>query len=52
VGYGFGFGGAENVEPTEEIRNTTAEERQRLVEEEGFLAIRRYADVVLRRRSQ
>jgi cyclohexanone monooxygenase len=45
VGYGFGFGGAENVEPTEEIRNTTEEERQRLVEEEGFLAIRRYADV-------
>ncbi len=47
VGYGFGFGGAENVEPTEEIRSTTAEERQRLVEEEGFLAIRRYADIAL-----
>ena len=50
VGYGFGFGGAENVEPTEEIRNTTAEERQRLVEEEGFLAIRRYADVAVMKR--
>ena len=47
VGYGFGFGGAENVEPTEEIRSTTAEERHRLVEEEGFLAIRRYADIAL-----
>ena len=45
MGYGFGFGGAESVEPTEEILNTTEEERQRLVEEEGFLAIRRYADV-------
>ena len=47
VGYGFGFGGAENVEPTEEIRQTSQAERQRLVEEEGFLAIRRYADVAL-----
>jgi cyclohexanone monooxygenase len=47
VGYGFGFGGAENVEPGEEILRTTEAERQRLVEEEGFLAIRRYADVAL-----
>ena len=47
VGYGFGFGGAENVEPTEEILKTTEAERQRLVEAEGFLAIRRYADVAL-----
>lgn len=47
VGYGFGFGGAENVEPTQEIKQTTPAERQRLVEEEGFLAIRRYADVAL-----
>ena len=47
VGYGFGFGGAENVAPTEEIKQTTQTERQRLVEEEGFLAIRRYADVAL-----
>ena len=47
VGYGFGFGGAENVVPTQEIKQTTPSERQRLVEEEGFLAIRRYADVAL-----
>ena len=47
VGYGFGFGGAENVVPTQEIKQTTRAERQRLVEEEGFLAIRRYADVAL-----
>ena len=47
VGYGFGFGGAENVVPTREIKQTTPAERQRLVEEEGFLAIRRYADVAL-----
>ncbi|MEC8076272.1 MAG: NAD(P)/FAD-dependent oxidoreductase, partial [Pseudomonadota bacterium] len=47
VGYGFGFGGAENVMPTQEIKQTTPAERQRLVEEEGFLAIRRYADVAL-----
>jgi cyclohexanone monooxygenase len=47
VGYGFGFGGAENVEPTEKIKQTSQAERRRLVEEEGFLAIRRYADVAL-----
>jgi cyclohexanone monooxygenase len=47
VGYGFGFGGAENVVPTQEIKQTTPAERQHLVEEEGFLAIRRYADVAL-----
>ncbi len=47
VGYGFGFGGAENVEPTEEILKTSEAQRQLLVEEEGFLAIRRYADVAM-----
>ena len=47
VGYGFGFGGAENVEPTEEILKTSEAERQRLVEEEGFLALSRYADVAM-----
>ena len=30
VGYGFGFGGAENVEPTEKIKQTSQAERQRL----------------------
>ena len=45
VGYGFGFGGAENIEPEDQILNTTAEEREKLVEAEGFAAIRRYLDV-------
>ena len=47
VGYGFGFGGADNVEPTEAILETTAAERATLVEQEGFVAIRRFADVAL-----
>jgi len=47
VGYGFGFGGADNVEPTEAILETTEAERAALVEEEGFVAIRRFADVAL-----
>ncbi|HCY05342.1 MAG TPA: cyclohexanone monooxygenase, partial [Gammaproteobacteria bacterium] len=47
VGYGFGFGGADNVEPTEAILETTEAERAALVEEEGFVAIRRFADVAI-----
>ncbi len=45
IGYGFGFGGAENVEPTDEILATTEAQRMALVEAEGFVAIRRFADV-------
>ena len=45
IGYGFGFGGAESVEPTDEILATTEAQRMALVEEEGFVAIRRFADV-------
>ena len=47
VGYGFGFGGADNVEPTEAILETTEAQRAALVEEEGFVAIRRFADVAI-----
>ncbi|MEC8480117.1 MAG: NAD(P)/FAD-dependent oxidoreductase [Pseudomonadota bacterium] len=47
VGYGFGFGGADNVEPTETILQTTEAQRAALVEEEGFVAIRRFADIAL-----
>ena len=37
VGYGFGFGGADNVEPTEAILQTTEAQRAALVEEEALL---------------
>ena len=47
IGYGFGFGGAENVEPTESILQTNEQQRDELVREEGFVAIRRYMDVSL-----
>ena len=45
IGYGFGFGGAKAMTPSQQIMETTAEERERLVEQEGFSAIRRFADV-------
>jgi cyclohexanone monooxygenase len=47
AGYGFGFGGgpAGFVMPTESILATSPEERQAVLEEEGFAAIRRYLDV-------
>ena len=45
VGYGFGFGGADLVEPTETLKNTTPEERKKLVEEHGFGAFRTFLDV-------
>jgi cyclohexanone monooxygenase len=47
IGYGFGFGGADNVEPTDEILATTTAQREALVEEEGFVAIRRFADIAI-----
>lgn len=47
VGYGFGFGGADLIEPTESIKETTAERRAQLVADEGFAAIRSFADVSL-----
>ncbi|MEM7077475.1 MAG: NAD(P)/FAD-dependent oxidoreductase [Pseudomonadota bacterium] len=47
VSFQFGFGGGEFEEPTEMIVDTTAEERRALVEEHGFEALRRFADVNL-----
>jgi cyclohexanone monooxygenase len=47
VGYGFGFGGADLLEPDRSIKETTEEERHRLVEEQGFGAIRPFVDVGL-----
>lgn len=47
IGYGFGFGGADLTEPTESIKETTPEEREQRLEEEGFAAIRRYVDVAM-----
>ncbi len=47
VGYGFGFGGADLVEPTEQLKETTPEQRKKLVEEEGFGAFRTFMDVGL-----
>jgi len=45
IGYGFGFGGADNIIPEDLIVETTAEERMAMVEEEGFGAIRKFVDV-------
>ncbi len=45
VGYGFGFGGADLVEPTGTLKITTPEERKKLVEEHGFGAFRTFLDV-------
>jgi cation diffusion facilitator CzcD-associated flavoprotein CzcO len=47
VGYGFGFGGAELVEPSESIKETSTQERDRLVAEQGFGACRSFADIGL-----
>jgi cyclohexanone monooxygenase len=45
--YGFvlGFGGNGIVIPTDEVMQLTSEQRQAAVNEEGFAAIRRFADV-------
>jgi cyclohexanone monooxygenase len=47
AGYGFGFGGGPGgfVMPTEAILETSPEERETVLEAEGFAAIRRYLDV-------
>ncbi|MEE2914656.1 MAG: NAD(P)/FAD-dependent oxidoreductase, partial [Pseudomonadota bacterium] len=45
IGYGFGFGGADNIIPEDLIVETTHEERMTMVEEEGFGAIRKFVDV-------
>ena len=49
AGYGFGFGGGAGgfVMPTESILETSHEEREAALDEEGFGAIRRYMDVNL-----
>ncbi len=45
IGYGFGFGGASPEMPTASILETTEEERRDLVEEKGFGAIQKFADI-------
>ena len=47
VGYGFGFGGADLIMPSDHLLETTAEERAKAVDEEGFGAIRRFIDIGL-----
>jgi len=47
IGYGFGFGGSDTVEPTEAILETSAEEREAALSKEGFSAIPRYIDIGL-----
>ncbi|NOX50016.1 MAG: NAD(P)/FAD-dependent oxidoreductase [Gammaproteobacteria bacterium] len=47
IGYGFGFGGAEPTEPTDELLQTTASERMALVDKKGFGAIHRFMDIGL-----
>jgi cyclohexanone monooxygenase len=45
IGYGFGFGGSDTVEPTDSILETSAEERTAALDKEGFSAIPRYIDI-------
>ena len=45
IGYGFGFGGADNVEPVDLIKETTEQQRLARLDEQGFAAIRTYADI-------
>ena len=45
IGYGFGFGGADLIEPTQSLKETTPEYRKKLVEDEGFGAFRSFVDV-------
>lgn len=45
VGFGFGLGGAAFKAPTDSILETTEAERLAALDEEGFLAMRRYIDV-------
>ncbi len=47
IGYGFGFGGADLVEPTAEILSTTAAEREAALDNDGFAAIRQFVDIGL-----
>lgn len=47
VGYGFGFGGADNVAPMDAILETSPEQREQALNDEGFAAIRRYMDIGL-----
>ncbi len=47
IGYGFGFGGADAEMPTASIKETTEEERKALLDEYGFAAIRKFADIGL-----
>lgn len=47
IGYGFGFGGADLMMPTEKLLETTPEEREAAIDEEGFAAIRRFIDIGL-----
>ncbi len=47
VGYGFGFGGSESREPVDAILETSEEERLRMLDEYGFGAILKFADIGL-----
>ena len=47
IGYGFGFGGADLVEPTDAILDTTPEQRRQALDEKGFAAVRGYIDIGL-----
>ncbi|GIS18260.1 MAG: hypothetical protein CM15mP120_01760 [Pseudomonadota bacterium] len=47
VGYGFGFWGGGQCRTHRDHSQTTEAQRAALVEEEGFVAIRRFADIAL-----
>jgi cyclohexanone monooxygenase len=47
IGYGFGLGGADSVEPVDSILSSSEDDRLKALDKEGFAAIRRYADIGL-----
>jgi len=47
IGYGFGFGGADSVEPVDMIKETSLEDRLALLDKKGFAAVRQFADIGL-----
>jgi len=47
IGYGFGFGGADAEMPTASIKETSQEDREKLLDDYGFAAIRKFADIGL-----
>ncbi|MCB1693023.1 MAG: NAD(P)/FAD-dependent oxidoreductase [Pseudomonadales bacterium] len=47
IGFGFGFGGADLRMPEGSILETTEDEREKLLDEKGFAAVRQFADIAI-----